>query len=127
MNCLICLDELNCDPIKTKHCDCVLHIHPDCYYAFLRKSKFRCPICRIKKKRKNELPWPNNLYDFCINILMKLPDPLGFTLLFFTSCLFVALILPFIFFRIQMNRTQAHFFSFIYGYMILLTIKYIFN
>ena len=54
MNCLICLDELNCDPIKTKHCDCVLHIHPDCYYAFLRKSKFRCPICRVKKKRKNE-------------------------------------------------------------------------
>ena len=45
--CLICLDELNDNIIKTTNCECNVSLHSECLNSLI-KYGLLCPICRIK-------------------------------------------------------------------------------
>jgi hypothetical protein len=48
-NCLICLDTIENNHFETKHCDCKIILHSDCFNLMEKTTGLLCPICRIKK------------------------------------------------------------------------------
>lgn len=47
--CLICLDTVEQNYTKTKHCECKIFLHSDCLELMEKTTGLLCPICRIKK------------------------------------------------------------------------------
>jgi hypothetical protein len=95
MSCLICLDDLNKDTVRSEKCSCRLEYHVDCYNNFINKSKFFCPICRIVDKKINILNDRfNNPSSVLFYYVFKLPAPLAVCTWFIFSLLFFIFVCP---------------------------------
>ena len=95
MSCLICLDDLDENTVKSKKCSCRLEYHADCYNHFINKSKFFCPICRIVDKKINISNYRfNNQPNMLFYYVFKLPAPLAICIWFIISLLFFIFVCP---------------------------------
>jgi len=99
MLCLICLDDLNENTVKSDKCSCKLEYHTDCYNHFINKSKFFCPICRIVDKKTNISAdyQINNPCSVLFYYVFKLPPPIAVCVWFIVSVLFFIFVCPILF------------------------------
>ena len=111
MTCLICLEELDNKPFKIEDCNCTLSIHRSCYENFLQKTTLACPICRIPKRR-------NAFNNKLMNLVFKLPAPLGLFVWVFISFLFSCLVAPLLIMRLSIGNNMAWPLYFVYLYSI---------
>lgn len=49
IECLICLNTIENNYNETKHCECKIVLHSECFKLMEETSGILCPICRIKK------------------------------------------------------------------------------